>query len=220
MTPMLTSLVSALAAAQPINASTWVTSDDYPRSEIRARHGGNAGFRLVVSPKGKPTRCDITASTGHEELDRLTCVLVLQRADFTPARDTMGNAAFSVFKSSVDWWFAGLGTPKPKPIRYDLEVGLNRLPNEVGNPTIVTLSISVNPTGQILDCSPMLSKPSFSPKPDKGAADRRVLQMLGPIACKEVEKNLKVEPAVDEKGNAVPSIQTANVQFKVETING
>ncbi|RYD63685.1 MAG: TonB family protein, partial [Sphingomonadales bacterium] len=90
----------------------WVTPDDYPVEAIRADEHGVVGFRLTIAADGSVGDCEIVASAG-ETLDRETCVLLRQRARFTPARDAKGVPVASRWASSIRWQF-----PEDPPIPW------------------------------------------------------------------------------------------------------
>lgn len=74
-----------VAAKPKGDPSRWVTNDDYPTRAAREERQGTTGFRLTVGADGRPTGCDITASSGSPDLDSTACSLLMRRAKFTPA---------------------------------------------------------------------------------------------------------------------------------------
>jgi TonB family protein len=85
----------------------------YPRAALARGEKGNVGFRLVVGPNGRVTRCDIMQSSGSRALDEGTCQILRRQARFTPARDAAGNPVADVVVSRVNWELptaAGLAT--------------------------------------------------------------------------------------------------------------
>lgn len=73
-------------SAVPVgNAGRWATNDDYPSAAMREGREGKAGFKLTVDASGAVIGCEITASTGHADLDAETCALVTRRARFNTA---------------------------------------------------------------------------------------------------------------------------------------
>jgi protein TonB len=83
--------------------SRWLTTDDYPASELRAGHEGAARFRLDVDADGRVTGCTIIASTGFAGLDSATCSIVTRRARFAPARGGDGAAVTGSYTGGVRW---------------------------------------------------------------------------------------------------------------------
>jgi periplasmic protein TonB len=94
----------SMRAAKPKgNPGSWVTSDDYPSRALQQEREGTAGFRLIISPDGRPTDCEITSSSGHSDLDSATCKALMRRARFNPALDASGKAVESKYVSRVRW---------------------------------------------------------------------------------------------------------------------
>ncbi len=101
--PAPTPSIDPVAAAPQGNPGTWVRDSDYRSSWIRRGLEGAAGFALEIDAKGRVTNCTITRSTGHRQLDDATCELLRERAGFTPARDSSGEAVAGTFRSTVNW---------------------------------------------------------------------------------------------------------------------
>src|SRR3546814_14721975 len=89
--------------APATNPGRWVTSYDYPASEMREEREGTAGFRLTIGTDGLPTRCEITAPSGHADLDAATCRLIMERARFTPGRNARGEADGGTSSNRQRW---------------------------------------------------------------------------------------------------------------------
>jgi protein TonB len=68
------------------NAGRWVTNADYPAAAMREEREGKVGFTLDVSPEGRITKCAISSSSGHADLDSATCVLLQRRGRFHPTK--------------------------------------------------------------------------------------------------------------------------------------
>src|SRR5437764_1488841 len=96
-------LAAQLSAPTPTNFH-WVSYDDVPQYLIEKNNGTWAvGTRLVVAPSGKLERCDIDTSSGVAELDEYTCVLLLKRARFQPARWTDGSPVYGAYRTVITW---------------------------------------------------------------------------------------------------------------------
>lgn len=85
------------------NPQGWVTTDDYRSNWIRQEMTGRARFRLEIAADGRVTGCEVTASTGHSELDAATCALISKRARFQPGRGSEGEAVPSSYSGTIDW---------------------------------------------------------------------------------------------------------------------
>lgn len=85
------------------NISGWITNNDYPSSELRRGNEGMAQYRLVVGTDGRVDACEITRSTGHARLDRVTCDMIERRARFNPAKDETGATVVGTYSGNVTW---------------------------------------------------------------------------------------------------------------------
>ena len=85
----------------------WVSSDDYPASELRLEHEGVSRFRVTVGADGRVRNCEVTASSGFPALDRAACTNVAKRARFRPATDASGAAVGGSYTSAVKWEIPG-----------------------------------------------------------------------------------------------------------------
>lgn len=85
------------------NSGNWVRQSDYPSTAIHQEHEGLTRVRLEIGETGRVTRCTVTASSGHEELDSAACARLTERARFDPATDTSGQVSAGTFNTSVRW---------------------------------------------------------------------------------------------------------------------
>lgn len=89
---------------QPLtDAWQWVKNADYPLEAWRAGMEGEVEYSLSVDARGMVTGCDIVSGSGHALLDRTTCKLLRERAEFEPARDENGNPIPSSFAGYASW---------------------------------------------------------------------------------------------------------------------
>ena len=85
----------------------WVSTDDYPASELRLEHEGISRFRVTVGADGRVRNCEVTASSGFPALDRAACTNVAKRARFKPATDASGAEIGGSYTSAVKWEIPG-----------------------------------------------------------------------------------------------------------------
>jgi periplasmic protein TonB len=85
------------------NPGSWATTTDYPSRALNQQREGTTGFRVTVGPDGKVTDCQVTASSGHADLDAATCSNVKRRARFDPAWDSSGNPTSGSYSNRVTW---------------------------------------------------------------------------------------------------------------------
>jgi periplasmic protein TonB len=87
----------------PRNAALWIGYSDYPEDARAAKKTGRAMFRVQVDKKGSVNSCEIIQSSGHADLDRITCLRIAERALFEPARNAKGRAVAGTYQNSVRW---------------------------------------------------------------------------------------------------------------------
>lgn len=85
------------------NVAGWVTTEDYPTTDIRAGHTGTVRFRLAIDGAGRVTGCTITQSSGYTGLDAATCRNVAKRARFDAASDAMGDKVAGTYDGTIRW---------------------------------------------------------------------------------------------------------------------
>lgn len=89
--------------AQPkSNPASWATDADYPSRALRANEQGTTGFRVTIGPDGRVTDCQVTSSSGSQELDQTTCTLVTRRARFKPAMMD-GQPTSGSYSNRIRW---------------------------------------------------------------------------------------------------------------------
>ena len=76
---------------------------DYPRAFTAAGISGTVSVRYRVGTDGRVTGCIVTRSSGHAELDALTCDLIERRFRFRPARDAQGRPVRSAIIEDHSW---------------------------------------------------------------------------------------------------------------------
>ncbi|MGV3511995.1 MAG: TonB family protein [Novosphingobium sp.] len=81
----------------------WVSDRDYPSAAIREEREGLTRFRLSIGVDGRVTDCEITGSSGSQDLDAATCAKVSSRARFIPALGNDGMPAVGTYAGSVRW---------------------------------------------------------------------------------------------------------------------
>ncbi len=86
------------------NPGNWVPKSAYPRINCcRGCPEGVVGFTLTIGKNGRPTKCEITSSSGHYDLDAATCPNLMKRARFEPATDSYGYPIESYYSNRVRW---------------------------------------------------------------------------------------------------------------------
>lgn len=206
--------MAAFVAAEPINPSNWITPNDYPSRALEKSHGGISGFRLTVSNEGRPVRCDITGSSGYENLDRLTCKLMMTRARFKPALDATGQPALAVYHNQNTWWVSGMPEWLLGASRPEMQLSVERMPGGVDDPVIMPMALVVDAEGGIIDCAPV--PPSEGLRGEMRERRLKAITTLGKAGCAQARALFKPQAGLDSSGGAVASIQTIRLLFATE----
>lgn len=90
-------------AAPRGNPGSWATTNDYPARALREEREGTTGFRVSIGPDGRVTSCEVTSSSGHQDLDAATCTNVQRRARFKPATDGNGQPTTDSYSNRIRW---------------------------------------------------------------------------------------------------------------------
>ena len=93
----------AVGASPKGRRTSWITTEDYPGSALRAEEEGTTSIRVEIDAQGRVTSCAVTGSSGSSTLDDATCRLYVRRGRFNPAKDTSGNPIASVHSDRVKW---------------------------------------------------------------------------------------------------------------------
>ena len=81
----------------------WVTTNDYPTSDLRQEHEGSVRYRLTIGAGGKVSDCAVVTSSGFEGLDQATCANLTRRGQFEPATDDNGARVTGSYSGTVTW---------------------------------------------------------------------------------------------------------------------
>lgn len=82
---------------------SWISTDDYPPSAIRAGEEGTTAIEWEISEQGRVENCRVTSSSGSAALDRAACAAITRRGRYSPALDQDGNAIRSKGSRRVTW---------------------------------------------------------------------------------------------------------------------
>ena len=85
------------------NPGTWVNPSSYPKLALSEGRTGKVYFTLEIDEYGKPTRCTIRISSGHLDIDEITCQQLMSNAEFYPATNEDGKPIASKYEKAVDW---------------------------------------------------------------------------------------------------------------------
>ena len=91
---------------------------DKPRRAVERRAQGTTFVRFTILPTGRVSDCVVTRSSGHRDLDAVTCSLLQRRLRYNPARDAAGRLVGETMRGQQDW-----DVGPERPVReYDGEV--------------------------------------------------------------------------------------------------
>ena len=199
---VLSLLAGSVVAATPVTPLPWFEFEDYPMKAFEKSQEGVTRFELLIGPDGRIADCRITSSSGHEDLDRATCFLAMKRVEFRPARGANGQPVWGTYRSQALWALAEHQISAPPSA--DLEVSLNKLPENTKEPPAVKLAYAVDQNGNPSECTLL---PTSLKQPD----------VLVQLACKELLSRTPREPVIGPGGQPVPAVKTGAVLFKAQS---
>lgn len=95
---------SGAERAEPIGSpAEWVTNDDYPAEALRRDEQGTVEIEFVIARNGRVSDCRVVQSSGSQPLDRKTCMLIIERALYSPAVDAEGRAVEQTSRLRFRW---------------------------------------------------------------------------------------------------------------------
>ena len=202
------------------NPGRWVTNDDYPIAAMREEREGTTGFRLTIGADGLPTACEITAASGHADLDSTTCRLVMERGRFAPGRGADGKAAGGTYSNRVRWQIPEGEDGSPNGLGFAIDTAqeswprgpipdeaFRRIDPAVHYPATaraareegtVHMELAVDAAGRVAGCK--VNQSSFS-------------AALDDAACALMRSDGTFSPALDSDGKPVRSVIAATFQW-------
>lgn len=162
------------------NPGAWVTNDDYPPLAMREEREGTTGFRLTYGTDGLPRKCDIVSSSGHADLDAVTCDLVMERARFRPGKTETGHVTGGTYSNRVRWKIPEVAPQMRGPLPFS-------------NPGRMTLDYVVDAQGAVASCDGHVEG-LVAPAGDQTAAIN---------LCGDVRKMAPFPPQHDKEGKPV-----------------
>ncbi|MGV3769904.1 MAG: energy transducer TonB [Sphingobium phenoxybenzoativorans] len=95
--------VVSKAAGAKGNPASWVSSDDYPASALRAEAEGTSAITWEINEQGRVENCRVTSSSGNADLDEAACKAMTRRGRYTPAVDQNGSPIRSSQSRRIVW---------------------------------------------------------------------------------------------------------------------
>ena len=131
---------------RPTNPATWMRENDNVTGQ-----DGSVGIRLSIDEKGKPYRCEVTATSGSADLDKVTCLRALSRSRFRPALDFQGSPVASDFSTTFNWGHHK--SPNDDHANSNAFVHLSEIYPEIKND--VGIWQVVSPDDKVISCGPI-----------------------------------------------------------------
>ncbi len=79
----------------------WISTLNYPVSEISRGGRGIVNFRMDIDASGKATKCEVLQSASSPEFKRAVCLTLMKNAEFNPALDADGNPISWYWRNTV-----------------------------------------------------------------------------------------------------------------------
>lgn len=154
----------------------WASTNDYPSKALQEEREGITAFRVSVSKDGTVVNCTVTESSGHKDLDDVTCANVAKRATFYPAQDKKGRPIEGSYANRVRWQIPVMTSnasfpilrdslPRPPQIlkAWELRVEKADYPSgalAAGEQGITTFALNIDPQGKVNGCDIVASSGS------------------------------------------------------------
>ncbi len=156
VTPIEAISDKALAAGdEPVRAlgdqGAWFPLSAYPPEARRRNEQGRVSVMLTIDPKGRPSACSVTSSSGSETLDKVTCDLAKRNARFRPARKNGAPVESTYALRGIRWML----NPTAE---QTVEVG--------EKPLIVSdnmVEVELTPNGEVVGCKVVRQSSDTSP---------------------------------------------------------
>lgn len=89
--------------ASPKGQARWAArvQENYPSRAFREERQGRVAVALTIGPNGQVAGCQVTASSGHADLDEAACRDLTRYARFDPALDAAGNPTTGSYNTAV-----------------------------------------------------------------------------------------------------------------------
>lgn len=203
---LLIVLAALLSQPQRLNSHDWFSPDDMPARVQKAGITRSVVLRIAVRPDGSVRSCEVQSASGDPALDMHTCSLIVKRAKYAPAKWVDGSAAYGVDRLAFVWAVGAPPGPSTEP--GDLTLTVKELPKRAKSPTHVHVAVAVDQSGIPVGCN--------EPREPTGRFSilQEHLRQLVPLACGQVMKLHKAQPAQDGAEKTVPSVQLVTVRFR------
>ena len=156
------------------DAANWLHASDFPTTEWHM--AAVTRYDLMVDDKGTPVNCAITASSGSPVIDTVVCKSLMERARYSPARDSTGKPIAQAIRGRLEWHPDTSGQNEHR-ITADLSVKTPALARNAASVS-VRLVVIYDPAGAVEQC--IVIKPGRPAKFNKEACTAAVRQGVFP----------------------------------------
>ena len=80
-----------------------VSGNDYPGQALNELRGGRTRVSLLIDEKGVAKECVVEEHSGVATIDAQTCIMIMKRSKFTPAKDQAGKPVKSFLSYAFKW---------------------------------------------------------------------------------------------------------------------
>lgn len=183
----------------------------YPLVALRRQSEGTVGVSGMVSAEGRFVDCAVTHSSGHNVLDQMACVRMMEFARFRPAKDSDGEPIGSPFFTDVVFQLPQWPSPEQVLTRpatpLNAERWLSRIyANYPSTPLrrdlsgSVRLRVLVIPNGRAVMCEVLESTaPSITQT----------------AACLGMERYSRFDPALGSDGEPTNGLYETTITYRL-----
>lgn len=111
-------VLAAATAAKPLTPSgELIGIQDYPVEMQKKKQRGPVGVLWAIDTTGRATDCKVIIPSPYDELNQLTCDLIVERARYAPALDRLGSPVPAWDTTTVFWITTTINGRIPVPPR-------------------------------------------------------------------------------------------------------
>ena len=208
---MLTLLAAATAFTAPVPAMDydWFSGIyDWPKNGIKQNELVIVQVDVTVNPHGYIEGCEGHVRAGIPQLGPYVCGRLRMRGEFDPARDGENRRTYGIYRTAVVLWNGDSKDFPKKPGVTDFTiVNSGGAKTPIGDSLVIQFAVDTQGKPSMNTCSAVRTL---------GYGLNRTKQSVDPAlvaqACAELSLKMKLEPARNPSGRAVPSVQSANVE--------
>jgi TonB family protein len=209
---------AAVAGAVALSPAALISDPGYRDIELRtngSRASGEVIYALTIDPAGRIEGCKVVDSSGSTHLDSLSCLNARRNLRFSGARDDAGRPAYSVVRQRIVWseGFVSTGARSPG---VDVILKVGRMPKEWARAPGIRVDYIVGADGTVTSCVPASDMFVSTAGADGVRSSQPSLKdaRMARAACAALPGAVQIEVVRDRTGQAVPSVQSANVVFE------